>query len=124
MFLLIEGHGWNQFFERHQLRSDFPPKNHIDPLSNHEQKARKIHASSSTFLNEHPSKKPGATGASLEKNSKSPSLSTVKMDKDRRCPGGDLQRFYPSEQTHNQTNLIEPDVELFMNVTHQVWFVS
>ena len=60
----------------------------------------------------------GAPGASLEKNSKSPSLSTVKMDKDRRCPGGDLQRFYPSGQTHNQTNLIEPDVELFMNVTH------
>ena len=55
-----------------------------------------------------------------EKNSKSPSLSNVrsKSIKIDVCPGGDLQRFYPSDQTHNQTNLIEPDVELFMNVTH------
>ena len=97
MFLLIEGHGWNQFFERHQLRSDFPPKNHIAPLSNHEQKARKIDASSSTFVIEHPSKSPELASKKIRK---APVFQRSKWMKIDVCPGGDLQRFYPSDQTH------------------------
>ena len=97
MFLLIEGHGWNQFFERHQLRSDFPPKNHIAPLSNHEQKARKIDASSSTFLIEHPSKNPELASKKIRK---APVFQRSKWIKIDVCPGGDLQKFYPSDQTY------------------------
>ena len=47
-------------------------------LSNHEQKARKIHASSSTFPIENPSIRPGASPR--KKIQKTPSVSTVKMD--------------------------------------------
>ena len=35
------------------------------------------------------------------------------------CPGEDLQTFYPPEGSKLiQTNLTEPDVEHFMNLTH------
>ena len=44
-------------------------------------------------------------------------------------PAWDLQTFYPSEadecwtiRTHSD-ELTEPDVEIFMNLTHYVWFV-
>ena len=46
--------------------------------------------------------------------------------------GEDLQTFYPSEADEEnvmddtkliKTNLTEPDVELFMNVTHHISFV-
>ena len=48
------------------------------------------------------------------------------------CPGEDLQTLYPSEADEEnvmndtkliKTNLTEPDVELFMNVTHHISFV-
>ena len=50
-------------------------------------------------------------------------VKTVKIDV---CPEDDLQTFYPSEAEAErvgrskliQTNLTDPDVELFMNLTH------
>ena len=75
----------------------FSTKNHIPPLSNHEQKARKIEASSSTFLIEHPSKSPELASKKIRK---APVFQRSKWIKIDVCPGGDLQRFYPSDQTH------------------------
>ena len=48
------------------------------------------------------------------------------------CRGEDLQTLYPSEADEKnvmddtkliKTNLTEPDVELFMNLTHHISFV-
>ena len=53
-----------------------------------------------------------------------PSLSSSHVQIDV-CAGDDLRtdRTSWTIQT-SHTNLTEPDVELFMNVTHRVWFVS